>query len=381
MKTMRQLKVLRPEELKDMVCVIVGTRPGIIKFSPIIRELEERDLPFLIVHTGQHYSYEMDRVFFEELRLPQPRHRVPNVSSAQYHGKQTAMMLEGVEKALFKEKPKLVLVGGDANTNLAGALAARKVHICVGHVEAGLRSGDWRMPEEHNRVIMDKISDFLFAPTEEARRNLIEDNVRGKIFVTGNTIVDAVRQNVAIARSKSKIREELGLEHGNYFLLTLHREENVDFEENLTGVLKGIELLAENLGSEIVFPIHPRTKKRIEYFKLTPFVDKIRGLRIIDPTGYLDFLALLEGSDLVLTDSGGIQQESCVLKIPCVTLRENTEWVETVQIGSNTVAGTKPKNILNKAKVMVTARRRWENPFGKDVGRKIVDIIERESTL
>lgn len=381
MMGMRQLKVLRAEELKDVICVVVGTRPGLIKFSPIIRELEKRKQSFFIIHTGQHYSYEMDKVFFDELTLPKPKHRVPNVSSAQYHGKQTAMMLEGVEEALFKEKPKLVLVGGDANTNLAGALAARKLHIYVGHVEAGLRSDDWRMPEEHNRGMIDKISDFLFAPTERARRNLIEDNVKGKIFVTGNTIVDAIKQNVVIAKSKSKIREKLGLKQGNYFLLTLHREENVDFRENLTDILKGIKLVAEAFDSEIIFPIHPRTKKMIRYFELNSFVNSIKKLRIIDPTGYLDFLAMLEGNRLVLTDSGGIQQESCILRVPCVTLRESTEWLETVQVGSNMVAGTKPNAILNRVKTMVNVKRSWRNPFGKDVGRKIVDIIESELSL
>lgn len=378
---MRQLKVLRSEELKDQVCIVVGTRPGIIKFSPIIRELEKRKKPFFILHTGQHYSYEMDKLFFDELNLPQPKHRIPNVSLAQYHGKQTAKMLEGIEEALLKEKPKLVLVGGDANTNLAGALAARKLHIYVGHIEAGLRSGDWRMPEEHNRVMIDKISDFLFAPTEESRRNLIEDNAKGKIFVTGNTIVDAVEQNAVIAKTKSKVKEKLGLKGENYFLLTLHREENIDFEENLTNILEGIKLVAEAFDCEIIFPIHPRTKKRINYFKLNPSVRGIKKLIVIDPTGYLDFLALLESSNLVLTDSGGIQEESCILRIPCVTLRESTERPETVQVGSNTVAGIRPEDILNKAKTMVDVKRNWKNPFGEDVSRKIVDIIESELTL
>jgi len=310
---MSQLKVLRPEELSDEVCVVVGTRPGIIKLSPVIRELEKRSKPFFIIHTGQHYSYEMDRLFFNELDLPQPRHRVPNVSSAQYHGEQTARMLEGVEAALLEEKPKLVLVGGDANTNLAGALAARKLQIYVGHIEAGLRSDDWRMPEEHNRVMVDHISDLLFAPTEESSRNLMRESVKGKIFVTGNTIVDAVEQNVVLAKSKSKIKEKLGLRNEDYFLLTLHREENIDFKEILTDILKAIRLVAETFDSEIVFPIHPRTKKRIGQFGLDSLVESISGLRIIDPTGYLDFLALLEGSSLVLTDSGGIQEESCAL--------------------------------------------------------------------
>lgn len=378
---MRQLKLLRPEELEDKVCVVVGTRPGIIKFSPIIRELEKRNKPFFIIHTGQHYSYKMDKVFFDELNLPQPKHRVPNVSLAQYHGEQTAKMLEGIEEALLKDKPKLVLVVGDANANLAGALSARKLNIYLGHVEAGLRSDDWRMPEEHNRVMTDHVSDFLFAPTAGARRNLIKEDVKGKIFVTGNTIVDAVKQNAVIAKSKSKIKEKLGIKNENYFLLTLHREENIDFKENLTDILEAIKLVAETFKSQIIFPIHPRTRKRITYFKLDPFIASIKELKIIDPTGYLDFLALLEGSTLVLTDSGGIQEESCILRIPCVTIRENTERPETVHVGSNMVAGTKPNAILDKVKTMVDVKRSWKNPFGEDVSRKIVDIIQKELRL
>lgn len=378
---MRQLKVLRPEELGDEICIVVGTRPGIIKFSPIMRELEIRNKQFFIIHTGQHHSYNLDKVFFDELNLPQPKHKVSNVSSTRYHGEQTAKMLEGIEEALFKEKPKLVLVVGDANTNLAGALAARKLHICVGHVEAGLRSDDWRMPEEQNRVITDHISDLLFAPTEVSKRNLVKENVKGKIFVTGNTIVDAVKQNVVIAKSKSKIKEKLGVKNKDYFLLTLHREENVDFEESLIDILKAIKLVAETFESEIIFPIHPRTEKRIRYFELDSFVNGIKKMRIIDPTGYLDFLALLESSSLVLTDSGGIQEESCILRIPCVTMRENTERPETVQVGSNTVAGTKPKSILNKVETMIDVKRTWKNPFGENVSRKIIDIIENELAL
>ncbi|UCH32394.1 MAG: UDP-N-acetylglucosamine 2-epimerase (non-hydrolyzing) [Candidatus Bathyarchaeota archaeon] len=378
---MRQLKVLRTEELTDQICIIVGTRPGIIKFSPIIRELEERKKPFFVLHTGQHYSYEMDKLFFEELILPQPKHRVQHVNLAQYHGEQTAKMLEGIEEALLKEKPKLVLVGGDANTNLAGALAARKLHIYLGHIEAGLRSGDWRMPEEHNRIIIDRISDFLFAPTEESRKNLVEDNAKGKVFVTGNTIVDAVVQNAAIARTKSEIKERLGLRGESHFLLTLHREENIDFKENLASILEGIELVAEAFDSKIIFPIHPRTKKRISYFELDRFISGIKELVVIDPIGYLDFLALLESSNLVLTDSGGIQEESCILRIPCVTLRDSTERPETVQVGSNAVAGTQSESILDKAKTMFSVKRDWKNPFGTNVSRKIVEIVKSELAL
>jgi len=373
-----RLKVLRAEELDDKVCVVVGTRPGIIKFSPLIRELKNRAIDFFIIHTGQHYSFALDRVFFQELNLPEPDYKLPNADDDALHGEQTARMLEGVEKALVEEKPKIVLVGGDANTNLAGALAARKLQINVGHVEAGLRSYDWRMPEEHNRVMIDHISDFLFAPTEKARNNLTVENVRGRIYVTGNTIVDAIEQNRKIAEEKSRILEKLNLEPSNYFLLTLHREENVDFKQNFSKIFRGIQMVSRAFDYDIVFPIHPRTRKRMKYFNSNPVM---KGLKTIEPVGYLDFLALLTGAKLVLTDSGGIQEESCILKLPCVTLRKSTERPETVEVGANYVAGINPKNIFEGVKAMLSTNRNWRNPFGENASKKIINIIKRELAL
>lgn len=378
---MRQFKVLMEKVLEDKICVVVGTRPGIIKFSPIIRELQKREKIFFILHTGQHYSYEMDSIFFSELELPEPTYKLLDVKNKKFHGTQTAEMLVGSEKVFLKERPKLVLVGGDANTNLAGALAARKLHIYVGHIEAGLRSNDWRMPEEHNRVMIDHISDILFAPTIKAKKNLIIDNVKGKIFITGNTIVDAVKQNLTIARKKSKIMNILNIKKEKYMLLTLHREENVDFKENLKSILKGIKLVAESLKYEIIFPVHPRTLKTIKYFKLNSLIIQTKNLRVINPLGYLDFLMLLKNSKLVLTDSGGIQEESCIMKVPCVTLRESTERPETLEVGSNYVAGTKPNTILKAVESMLNVEKTWRNPFGENPAKQIVNIIERELNL
>src|SRR5215469_5276386 len=196
------LKVLRPDQLESKICVVIGTRPGIVMFSPIIRELERRAVDFFVVHTGQHYSYNMDRVLFEDLGLKEPGCRLETVRFCTYHGEQTAEMLKGVEQILLEHRPKLVLVGGDANTNLAGALAARKLHLKVGHVEAGERSFDWSMPEEHNRVIIDHISDYLFATGEKARANLLREGIRGEIHITGNPIVDACYQNLEIASQR-----------------------------------------------------------------------------------------------------------------------------------------------------------------------------------
>ncbi len=373
---MAQLKVLKEEELKNRVGLFVGTRPGIIKFSPLMRELQKRGSDFFIIHTGQHYSYDMDKIFFDELGLPEPKYKFLDVARSKSHGGQTAKMLSHSEKALLKEKPKVVLVCGDANTNLAGALAARKLHIKVGHVESGLRSDDWRMPEEHNRVMIDHISELLFAPTEETKRNLIEDNVKGRIFVTGNTIVDAVTQNLDIARQKSDVLNRLGLVSKKYLLLTLHREENVDFKENLEKILEGIKRVSKNFDYPIIFPSHPRTTKNLKYFKLDSLVSRIDKLRLIEPQGYLDFLMLLGNTTLVLTDSGGIQEESCILKVPCVTLRQSTERPETVEVGANYVAGIEPENILNGVRTMLNKPANWKNPFGTNPSKKIIDIVE-----
>ena len=278
----------------------------------------------------------------------------------------------------MKTNPEVVLVCGDANTNLAAALAARKLHIIVGHVESGLRSNDWRMPEEHNRVIMDHICELLFAPTPQAAENLRKDNVRGKIVVTGNTIVDAVWQNIKIAKKKSNILSRLKLKQKDYFLMTSHREENVDNPEILSDIIDSAEAVACTFGKEIIFPIHPRTKKRIEEFGLTDKLYYTKGIRVIEPIGYLDFLVLLEQSSLVLTDSGGIQEEACILKIPCVTLRENTERPETVAVGANRIAGTKPDSVVTAVSEMIDTPRNWNNPFGDGkAAKRIIDEVER----
>lgn len=373
---MRELKVLREQELSDKVGLFVGTRPGIIKFSPLMRELQSRNRDFFIIHTGQHYSYDMDKIFFDELELPEPKYKFLNVSKSKLHGGQTARMLESSEKALLKERPKIVLVCGDANTNLAGALAARKLHIKVGHVESGLRSDDWRMPEEHNRIMIDHISELLFAPTEETRENLIKDNVKGKIFVTGNTIVDAVRQNLEIAERKSGILNTLGLEKKEYLLLTLHREESVDYKENLERILEGVKQVADRFKYRIIFPAHPRTTKVLKHFKLDSFVSKIQNLDVINPLGYLDFLILLGNCKLVLTDSGGIQEESCILNVPCVTLRRSTERPETEDVGANFIAGVEPGNIVKGVETMLGMPTDWKNPFGNNPSQQIIDIVE-----
>jgi UDP-N-acetylglucosamine 2-epimerase (non-hydrolysing) len=302
---------------------------------------------------------------------------VKGVAETTYHGEQTARMLEGIEEILLEEYPAVVLVCGDANYNLAGALAARKLGMVVGHVEAGLRSNDWRMPEEHNRVIIDHISEHLFAPTKEAKQNAIEDDVKGDIHVTGNTIVDAVHEHRDIAHEKSDILSELGLEE--YFLVTAHREENVDDEANLTELVELLERVDETYDADIVFSIHPRTVERLAQFGLRNRLNAVESIQIVDPLGYIDFLQLQSNARTILTDSGGIQEEACILQISCVTLRENTERPETVEVGANIVAGTNPERVLDAIEEVQSRKRDWANPFGDGTAaEQILDVAVNE---
>jgi len=359
--------------LENKISVLVGTRPGIVKMSPIVRALRSAGAKFFLIHSGQHYSLNMDAIFFDELGLARPEHRA-DTKEESLPGEQTADMLKGIEKVLLKERPTMILVGGDANTNLAGALAARKLHIKVGHMEAGLRSHDWRMPEEHNRIMIDHISEYLFTPTESAKENLIKDNVPGKIFVTGNTIVDAVNQNLELASGKSNILERLSLSANSYFLVTCHREENVDHRDKLKSVLESLQLISQKYDHEIIFPVHPRTQKRLNEFSLA-----LPSVRLIEPVGYLDFLKLEANARLILTDSGGIQEEACIMQVPCVTLRESTERPEAVEVGANIVAGLEPQDVLGAVEQMVNKNREWINPFGDGrAGERIARICLEE---
>jgi UDP-N-acetylglucosamine 2-epimerase (non-hydrolysing) len=272
----------------------------------------------------------------------------------------------------------MVIVRGDTNSTLAGALVASKLHIPTVHIEAGERSFDRRMPEEINRIIADHVCDLAFAPTENARQHLLHEGIPAeKITVTGNTVVDAVQQNIDIARQKVHPHEALGLEPGKYFLVTAHRAENVDDPLRLADILTGLKKVSEHFGLPVVFPMHPRTQKMVREFSLST-----QGIRIIDPIGYLEFLLLEEKAALLLTDSGGIQEESCILKVPCVTLRENTERPETIDVGSNVLVGTNPEKILTAAVHMTDIPRTWDNPFGNgDAAHRIIDACRKRGTL
>ncbi len=352
--------------------IVLGTRPEIIKMSPVVRELEERNADFFIIHTGQHYSYNLDRVFFKQLNLPQAKYNLEVGSGS--HAEQTAKALIGIEKILQEEIPDIVLVEGDTNSVLAGALAAVKLHIKVGHVEAGLRSYDRQTPEEINRILADHCSDFLFAPTEKAKAILLGEGIsEKKIFVTGNTIADAVCQNLALAREKKDTLSSLHLSPKEYFLVTLHRQGNVDNRARFDPILEGLDRVATKFHQPVIYPIHPRSRKRLNEFDL-----KSKKITLIDPVDFLNFLQLESEARLIFTDSGGVQEEACILGVPCVTLRDNTERPETIEVGSNILAGASSSRILECTELMLNRKNNWENPFGDgNAGRRIVGILEQ----
>lgn len=352
------------------IAVVLGTRPEIIKMSPVIRALEERKSDYFIIHTGQHYSYYMDKVFFTQLNIPTARYNLEVGSGS--HGEQTAKILTAVEKVYFKEKPNVVLVQGDTNTVLAGALAASKMHIKVGHVEAGLRSYDRQMPEEINRILTDHCSDYLFAPTEKSRAILLGEGISSdKVFLTGNTIVDAIYQNLETAFASGNILNELHLLPKKFFLLTIHRQQNVDDPERFKSVLKSIDRIAAKHQLPVIYPIHPRSRKMMGEFQLNP-----QNITLIDPVDYFGFLQLEKYARLIFSDSGGVQEESCVLGTPCVTLRDNTERPETLEVGANMLAGIDPDDIVNCAEIMLVKPNNWQKPFGDGkAGDRIVKII------
>jgi len=353
------------------IAIILGTRPEIIKMAPVIRELEKRQGNYFVLHTGQHYSYNLDKVFFERLKLPQAKYNLEVGSGS--HAEQTGKIIIGVEKVLQEETPDIILVEGDTNSVLASALAAVKLHIKVGHVEAGLRSYDKQMPEEINRILTDHCADYLFAPTEKARTILLGEGIpEDKIFVTGNTIVDAIYQNLEIARQGENILDALSLKPQEYFVVTLHRQENVDNRTRFASILEGLDKVAADFHLPVVYPVHPRSRKRMSEFNLEP-----RNFTLIDPVDFLSFLQLGSNARLILTDSGGVQEEACILSVPCVTLRDNTERPETIEIGSNILAGASPDRILECSRVMLGRENDWESPFGDGkAGGRIVDILE-----
>jgi len=352
------------------VAIVLGTRPEIIKMTPIIFELKKKRINHYIIHSGQHYSYNMDKVFFEQLQLSKPRYKL-EVGSAN-PGIQTGKIIQRVEKVLLKNRPDLVLVQGDTNTVLGGALAAKKLGIKIGHVEAGLRSFDDTMPEETNRILADHCSDFLFAPTKVSQNNLLREGInRNKIFVTGNTIVDSVKKN--LQNSKSNVLEKYDIEPKEFFVVSLHRQENVDEPKRFANIIKGLKHIAKKYDIPVVYPIHPRSAKMAKKFKIN-----LDGLLVVKPVDYFSFLFLEKNARLVLTDSGGVQEESCILKTPCVTLRYNTERPETITVRANILAGSDSRRIIACVGKMLRRKNIWKNPYGDGTtAKKIVQILQK----
>ncbi len=355
---------------------VFGTRPEIIKLAPVIRAFERRGIEPLIVHTGQHYDYEMSKIFLEELELHKIDYHLEVGSGTQAY--QTGMAMIKIEEVLMKEKPDVTLVQGDTNTVLAGALASVKLKIPVAHVEAGLRSFDRTMPEEINRILADHASEVLFAPTEEAKKNLEKEGIVEGVYVVGNTIVDAVLQNSEIAERKSRILETLGLKSKEYAVLTAHRAENTDSEENLK---KLVEIIG-SLPIVVVYPVHPRTEKRLKALGLWEKLEAKEHVILTKPLGYLDFLKLQKNARFVLTDSGGIQEESIILNVPCLTLRYNTERPETIKAGGNVLVGLEKNRVLYYVNKLLNDEEFYsrmanaKNPFGDGkAGERIAEIL------
>ena len=352
------------------IAVVVGTRPEIIKMAPVIRACIARDQPYLLLHTGQHYSFEMDGVFFEELSLPRPHYNLEVGSGSQAY--QVGTIIQGMEPLLQRERPDVLLVEGDTNSVLAAGIAANKLGIAVGHVEAGLRSYDRRMPEEINRILTDHLSDHLFAPTARARQILLGEGIDDRrIHVTGNTVVDELMLQRDRA-ARPELFERFGVRPGRYALATVHRAENTDDPVRLRGIFDGLAETARDLDLDLLAALHPRTTTRLA----DQGVLLDGAIRALPPLGYLDFLGLHARAALTLTDSGGLQEEACCLRVPCVTLRDNTERPESVEVGANVLAGADPERIVSSARMMIRRPRDWENPFGDgQSGLRIVDLL------
>lgn len=348
------------------ILTIVGARPQFIKCAPVSRELR-KECEEILVHTGQHYDPDMSDIFFKDLQIPEPDYHLEVGSGS--HGKQTGAILEKVEDVIRQEMPDFVIVYGDTNSTLGGALAAAKLHIPVAHVEAGLRSYDRRMPEEINRVVTDHIANILLCPTQTAVDNLTKEGITNGVHMVGDVMVDALLHNTEISKKKSKIIIKLGLKKDDYYVATVHRPSNTDNRKNLTGI---IEAFRES-GKTVVFPVHPRTKKYLRNYGLWESVAK--NIRFIDPLGYIDMLHLMNNAKKILTDSGGIQKEAYVLGVPCITMRENTEWIETLIGGWNVLVGADKEKIL--AAILMDIRTNTDNTvFGRgDAAQKIVRII------
>jgi UDP-N-acetylglucosamine 2-epimerase (non-hydrolysing) len=348
--------------LRDMkILSIVGTRPNFMKIAPLVKEFKKKGVDHVLVHTGQHYDKEMSKLFFDDLGIPKPDVDLGVGSGTR--DDQIKSVNEKLRLIIEKGKPDIVVVVGDVNSTLASAQTASNLGIKVAHVEAGLRSFDNTMPEELNRIETDKISDFLFTTEKSGNINL-ENEGRGKdkIFFVGNVMIDTLLDHKEKSKN-SRILEKLKLEKNNYCALTLHRPSNVDNKKDFENILSILEKIQENI--KIVFPVHPRARKNIQSFGLDSRVKSMKNLIIIDPIGYLDFLYLMANSKLMLTDSGGIQEETTVLGIPCITLRKNTERPITVEQGTNLLVSVDKEEVVSKALEVIDDKLELKNKIPK----------------
>lgn len=349
------------------IASVVGVRPQFVKASVVSKELRKNNEECLI-HTGQHYDYEMNKIFFEELGIPEPDYYL-DVGSG-LHGYQTGEMLRKLEEVLKIEKPDLVLTYGDTNSTLAGALAAAKLGIKNAHVESGLRSFDRSMPEEINRILTDHCSDILFCPTQNAVDNLGGEGITKNVHLTGDVMVDSLLFNKEIAETKSSILSDLNLKKKDYLVATIHRASNTDNIENLRNIIETFQELNEN----IIFPVHPRTEKLLKSHGLYDSLSS--SVKLIKPLGFLDFIKLINHAKMILTDSGGVQKEAYILKVPCVTLRENTEWIETIKDGWNVLVGSNKDKIIEAVNEFKPSVQEHQNRFGDgNASNKIAEII------
>lgn len=366
------------------ILTIVGARPQFIKSYPISKAISDyQDIEEVLLHTGQHYDFNMSKIFFSELSLKEPKYNLGVGSGA--HGKQTGEMLKGIEEIILKESPDLILIYGDTNSTLAGALSGAKCQIPVAHVEAGLRSYNMKMPEEINRLLADRISSYLFCPTEVAVNNLIREgynnfNFEGFIFKkpkivnSGDVMYDAFLLCKEILKPSSEIKK-IAEELDNFYVATIHRAENTDSKNNLKNIIQGLEEISKNI--PVILPIHPRTKEKLNSYNIVP-----SKVKLIDPVSYFDMIYLLEKCLAVLTDSGGLQKEAYFSEKPCITLREETEWVELIDIGANVLVGTNKDKIIKESENINKSQLKIKSGlYGNGrASKEIIDLIIKDLT-
>lgn len=354
------------------IATIVGARPQFIKIGPLSKKLRHQHHE-IIIHTGQHYDGNMSEIFFQQLEIPRPKYNLGIGSDR--HGAQTGKMLNAIEEVLIKEKPDLVIVVGDTNSTLAGSLAAAKLQIPIAHIEAGLRSFQRSMPEEINRIITDCLATYLFCPTEQSIINLRREGITKNVFRVGDIMFDVLKYSIPIAEKKSNIISILSLKKGGYALVTCHRESNTNNKNNLSEIVQGL-IDSHQL---IVFPIHPRTKKFLKQYGLLKNLQNSSNIIITDPLSYFDMLVLQKNAAMVITDSGGMQKEAYLLQTPCITLRDETEWVETIQTGWNVVVGAKAKKIVHTLKNHRPKIKSYKKLYGNgDSSSKMVKILNAQ---